>query len=93
MGMHIVGGRLYLFASQVFFTAALAPLFLWPKVGGSRPVRSFVAFSFGRLLAPRYSRVISSFGELYGVALDEGLNFENSSVMVELSSSQAGEAR
>ncbi|HJQ31327.1 MAG TPA: class I SAM-dependent methyltransferase [Pyrinomonadaceae bacterium] len=69
-----MGSRLYLFASQVFFTAALGPLFLWPKVGGSRPVRSFVAFSFGRLLAPRYSRVISSFGELYGVALDEGLN-------------------
>lgn len=64
---------LYLFFSQIFFTAALAPLFLWPKLAETTLMRRLIAFSFGSLLAKHYHLIIESFGELYGAALERGL--------------------
>jgi SAM-dependent methyltransferase len=67
------GRRLYLFCSQLFFSIALAPLFLWPRLAQTNLIRRLISFSFGTLLAKRYHLIIQSFGNLYGVALAQGL--------------------
>ncbi len=72
--------RLVLWANQLLFTLVLGPLFLWPNLAYSRPVRSLIAFVFGRLVAPHYHRVIAVYGETYGVALERGL-YEASKLM------------
>lgn len=71
--MRPLSRRLYLFFSQIFFTLALAPLFLWPRLAETNLMRRLIAFSFGSLLAKRYHLVIKSFGDLYGAALEAGL--------------------
>lgn len=68
-----LNNRVTLLMSQVFFTAALLPLFLFPGLAATRPMRRLVAYMFGHLLASRYHRVIEFYGQSYGTALAAGL--------------------
>jgi SAM-dependent methyltransferase len=72
--MKRLANRLSLWASQVFFTASLTPLFLWPGLAQSRLVRQSIAYLFGSVLAKRYYRVIEFYGQSYGGALAGGLD-------------------
>jgi SAM-dependent methyltransferase len=68
-----IGSAFYILFAQVFFTVALTPLLLWPALAKRRFVRSFIAWSFGKVLSGRYHRIIRSFGEQYGAALEAGV--------------------
>lgn len=65
--------RLAVFLSQVFFTAALIPLFVLPRLTRTRLIKWVTAFFFGRLPAKHYNQVINFYGEAYGTALRAAL--------------------
>src|SRR5262245_37340264 len=72
--MHRTGERNRRLIADAFFSTALLPLFLLPRLSETAPARKTIALLFGRLLAPNYSRIIASFGDAYGQAMDEALS-------------------
>jgi SAM-dependent methyltransferase len=69
-----LGHAFLLMLSQVFFTLALIPLFLWPRFSAARLVRTAVIRFFGRSLVSRYQSVIDFYGaEAYGLPLAAAL--------------------
>jgi SAM-dependent methyltransferase len=59
---------------NLYFTAILAPLLLFPRLAQTRLVRGFIKTFFGTILAPRYSKVIALYGARYGLAMSEGIS-------------------
>src|SRR4051812_42259971 len=59
--------------SDLFFSSFLSFLFRHPAAARTRFARKLIQWTFGKLVAPHYSRVIRMYGPRYGAPLARGL--------------------